>query len=188
LAIEDCEALGLRIRAAVFSDILIETEFSAGDPAAALRTLERADEILAQQGERANRSTFQAYLAEAHELMGDAAAAGAAIALADELSAPDDIVNHAITHAVRARLALTAGDTEAAQRWGRSAVEHAERTEFVWDRARARLTLARVLAALGRNPEAAIEVRAALELYELKGDRPRARQASALLAELAGSP
>jgi len=184
LAVTDCEALGMGIRAAVFTDILVETEFSAGDPAAALRALLRADEILAEQGERSNRSTFQAYLAEAYELVGDGAAASAAIATAEELSAPDDIVNFAITYAVRARLALSGGDDEAAERWARSAVEHAERTEFVWDRARARLTLAQVLSALERKEEAAAELRQAVELYERKGDRPRAEQARSLLAEI----
>ena len=188
LAIEDCEALGLRIRAAVFSDILVETEFSAGDPAAALRALLRADEMLSQQGERANRSTFQAYLAEACELIGDAAAAGAAIALADELSAPDDIVNQAITHAVRARLALTAGDTQAAERWARSAVEHAELHRVRMGPGASPADSGTCADGLARDKDAAAEVRAALELYELKGDRPRARRAGALLAELAGWP
>jgi tetratricopeptide (TPR) repeat protein len=186
LAVADCEALGMGIRAAVFTDILVETELSAGDPVAALRALQRADEILVEQGERSNRSTVQAYLAAAYELVGDAAAASAAIATAEELSAPDDIVNFAITYAVRARLALSGGDDEAAERWARSAVEHAERTEFVWDRARARLTLAQVLSALERKEEAAAELRQAVELYERKGDRPRAEQARSLLAETAG--
>jgi tetratricopeptide (TPR) repeat protein len=181
LAIDDCDALGMPVRAAVFSDIRVEIEFSAGNPAAALEALQWADARLAQHGERANRSTVQAYLAEAHELLGDPDAARVAIALADELTAPDDVVNYAITHAVRARLALAQGDGAAAERWARSAVEYALGTEFVWDQARARLNLAQVLRLLGRPEDAATEVRAALDLHELKGDRPRAKLARALL-------
>lgn len=175
------------VRAAVFSDVLIETEFAAGKPAAALQALKRADRRLAQHGERTPRSTIQAYLAEAHEALHDldaARAARAAIDLADELSAPDDVVNYAITHAVRARLALADEDGDAAEHWARSAVEHAAQTEFVWDQAETRLNLAHVLIALGRRDHAAAEVRAALELYNLKGDRPRAKVARALLKQL----
>ncbi len=186
LAIEDCEALGMPVRAAVFSDVLVETELAAGNPAAALRALQRADRTLARHGERAYRSTIQAYLAQAHELMHDLDSARAAIELADQLSMPDDVVNYAITDAVRARLALADGDRGAAERFARSAVQHALRTEFVWDQAETRLNLAHVLIALGQPDHAAGEVRAALELYNLKGDRPRAAVAHALLEQLCG--
>ncbi|MGO9975844.1 MAG: BTAD domain-containing putative transcriptional regulator [Solirubrobacteraceae bacterium] len=184
LALDDCNALGMPIRAAVFSDVLVETEFAAGDAEAALRALQRAARTLEQHGERAQRSTVLAYLGKAHEALHEPDAARAAIELADQLTMPDDVVNYAITHAVRARLALADGDGGAAERWARSAVEQALRTEFVWDQADTRLTLAHVLAALERQIEAEREVRAALELYDRKGDRPGAEVARALLDQL----
>jgi hypothetical protein len=93
-------------------------------------------------------------------------------------------VNLIITHGVRAHLALADGDGEAAERWARSAVDHASRTDDPVEQAKTKLELARVLNALER-PEAAIpEAEAALDLFLTKGDRPGADQTRALLAEL----
>ncbi len=184
LAIDDCQSLGMPIRAVVFSDVLVETEFAAGNPVAALNALQRADQTLAQHGERAFRSTVQAYLARAHEALHDLDAARAAIDLADQLTMPDDAVNFAITDAVRARIALAEHDGDAAECWARSAVDHALQTEFLWDQAETRLNLAHVLIALGQRDHAADEVRAALELYKQKGDRPRQTMARAMLKQL----
>jgi hypothetical protein len=51
----------------------------------------------------------------------------------------------------------------------------------VLDQARARINRARVLAAIGRRDEATAEGRAALELYEVKGDVPGAAAARVFL-------
>jgi class 3 adenylate cyclase/tetratricopeptide (TPR) repeat protein len=181
LAIDDLNALGLPMRAAACHQRLADIQFSAGNPAGAIEALQPADETLAQQGERTYRSTMQAYLAEAYELLHDPAAARAAIELAEQLSAPDDALNYAITDGVRARLALSDGDGDAAERWARSAVQHTLKTDFLVDEARARLNLAHVLSALGQCEPAAREAQTALELYETKGDLPGATRARALL-------
>jgi hypothetical protein len=110
----------------------------------------------------------------------------AAIELAEELSLPEDAMNFALTHEVRARLALADDDSEAAERWARSAVAQTLQTDFVLHQARAHLNLARVLAALGQRDEATAEANAALELYELKGDVPGGEHAHALLEATAG--
>ena len=182
-SIESLAALGLTLEAAAWLQ-LAEVEVSAGDLEAALAAMSRADTILAAAGERAFRSTAQANLAEIHQLRGDRDAAHAALALSDELTAADDEINYAITHRVRAGLALADGDAEAAEAWARSAVEHAFRTDFPLDRARTKLELGRVLAALDRPGEAAPEAHAALELFHTKGDRTGAAQAQTLLDEL----
>jgi hypothetical protein len=93
-------------------------------------------------------------------------------------------VNFIITHGVRARLALADGDSETAERWARSAVDHASRTDDIVDQANTRLDLARVLAALERPEDATSEASAALDLFLTKGDRPGTNQARALLDEL----
>jgi DNA-binding SARP family transcriptional activator len=184
LVVDDCDALGMPVRAATYTDVLVETEFAARNPAAALQVLQRADRTFEQHGEHTFRSTVQAYLGKTYIALNDLDAARTAIDLADQLSMPDDVVNYAITLAARARLALADGDDDRAERCARSALEHALRTEFLWDQAETRLTLAHVLAARGQRDAAGTEVRAALELYEHKGDRPNAEATGALLEQL----
>ena len=129
---------------------------------------------------------MQAILAEVYESLGDPDGARAAIDLSDDLGGEDDLLNVVITHAVRARLALADGDHDAAERWARSAVEHAFSTDNTFLQGNAQLALARVLATLGRRDEASSNARAALELFQVKGDRPRADRARELIDELAG--
>ena len=183
-AIDQLRAMGLDWVAAGGSDHLVDTELSAGNPAGALVELLKCDALLAEAGEHGFRSTVQARLSRVHELLGDRAAACAAIDLAEDLGGEDDVINFAITHAVRARLALVDGEAEAAERWARSAVEYAFRTDFPLVQAEAKLELARLLGLLGRKQEASSEAQSALELYRAKGDRPGASEARALLDEL----
>jgi class 3 adenylate cyclase len=156
-------------------------ELSAGDGAAAVAALERADTMLAELGERSLRSTTQALLARAHEMEHAADAAQSAAELAEELSAPQEAGNYAITHEVRARLALAAGKVVAAERWAASAVDYALKTDFIEFQAWARLALACVLAASKRVAEARSEGRVVLKLFEAKCDRPGENTARALL-------
>jgi hypothetical protein len=161
-------------------------ELSLGDPGAALEPLERSDAIFARLGERAARSTTQAFLAQAHWRLGSVVAARAALELAEELGGADDVGTMIETQRVRAQVALAGGDGEAAERWARGAVEHAFATDALVDQADSKLVLARVLAGLERPEEAVAEARAALELFLTRGDRPGADQARAVLNELGG--
>ena len=180
-ALEGFRALGTQMMTAGTEQFRAWIELSAGDGAAAIEALHRADAILAELGERSLRSTIQALLARAHEMEHAAGEAQSALELAEELSAPQEAVNYAITHEVRARLALTAGDLEAAERWARSAVEYAFKTDFVEHQAGARLGLARVLAARGHTDEARSEGHLSLRLFSAKGDRRGEEVAQALL-------
>ena len=185
-AIEQFRAMGNPTYAAACQHLLAWLELSAGEPARALPGLLEADASLAEVGERSFRSTVQAILAEVYESLGDRDGARAAIELSDELGGEDDLLNIVITHAVRARLALADGDLNAAERWARSAVEHAFSTDNTFIQGNAQLALARVLATLRRRDEASSNARAALELFQVKGDRPRADRARELIDELAG--
>jgi hypothetical protein len=156
----------------------------AGDFAAALEALERLDASLAERGEHAHRLTIQAKLADVRQRLGDRDAARAAIAFSDELSADEDVINYAITHRIRARLALAEGDGSSAESWARSAVRYAYMTDFVGDHALARLELASVLAGLGRRGDAEIEAHEALAVRRAKGDRPGVAEAQAFLSRL----
>jgi tetratricopeptide (TPR) repeat protein len=156
----------------------------AGDLEGALADLQRGDQMLADLGEHSYRSTTQAMLAELHEQLGDRAAALATIDLALKLGAPEDVINYAITHGVRARIALSDRDFEGAERWATSALDYAYQTDFLSIRAGAKTTLARVLAESGRTGAAAEELQATRALYRAKGDVPAAAHVDALLAAL----
>jgi class 3 adenylate cyclase len=163
---------------------LCYAERAAGDYPAAIAAAVRGDQILGDAGETAFRSTSQAILSELYHLAGDRQAAIAAIALSDELSAPQDSINFAMTHRVRAALARADGDLDGSEQWARSALDWAFRTDFVIDHAKAKLEFARVLAARERLPDAVAAVREAVAIYDAKGDRGGAAQAQALLDEL----
>jgi tetratricopeptide (TPR) repeat protein len=186
-AIDGFYALGMPQHVAGCEQDLANTELAAGHPAAALAALLRSDEILAQRGERSYRGTTQALLAQTHELIGNHQAALAALDLVDELDPREDVLDHAITHPVRARLALAAGDSDAAERWARSAVEHALLTDNTVLQADATLNLARVLSTIGQRDNATSQARAALDLFLSKGDKPGAEKTHALLHELAST-
>jgi ATP/maltotriose-dependent transcriptional regulator MalT len=155
-----------------------------GNLAGALTMYEESDALVARLGETAFRSTSQAMIAEVKAQIGDSAGARAACDLAMELSASDDMINYAITHRVRSVLARQEADLEEAERWARSAVEHAFATDFYRYHSRTRLELARVLSARGRRDDATSEARAAVEVATAKGDRPEAALAQAFLDEL----
>ena len=180
-ASEQFRALGIHTFASICQMWLAETEIAAQNPAGALAGLLEADETLAEMGDRGVRCTVQAMMARVYELLGDQRGAYAALELTDGLGAPDDVINHIITHPVRARLALSAGDMAAAEEWARSAVEYACQTDFTTEQAHTRLELARVLATLEHDEEARSQARIALDLYRAKGDQPGAAEANALL-------
>lgn len=184
-AIEGFQTLGMPWYAAHGEQHLARVELSAGDPNAALTLLRRSDAILSALGERLRRSTTQAFSAEANELLGKRDAAIAAIELAEQLGAPEDVFNYVVTHQVRARIALADGEGEAARQWARSAVEYAEQTDYLVFLAGARLELARVEYALGDLDAAVSGAEAALGLFSVKGDRPGAEKSRALLEQFA---
>lgn len=156
----------------------------AGDRPGALAALQEGDRILADLDERSYRSTTQAMIAEEHAVAGDRTSALAALALAENLGAPEDTINFALTHGVRARLALAEGDDVQAERWARSALDYADQTDFFWTRAEAKLLLARVLLASGRSTEAAHELEDSEAIYRAKGDAPGAADVQELIAAL----
>jgi len=177
-------AMGNQVMACGVHQMAGRWQLGAGDPSRASGTLEHNDSLLEEIGEQGFRSTSLAYLARAYQAAGYADRAHAAIELCEEISAREDAINFAITHGVRARLALADGDSAAAERWATSAVEFAYRTDFPEIQADARLDHAHVLGCLGRGHDARSEAARALELFEAKGNRPRAERVRALLERL----
>ena len=168
--------------------LLGDVERAVGDYDAAIAAAERGDQILGDAGETAFRSTSQAMLSDLYERHGDPDRAIAAIALSNQLSAPEDVINYAITHRVRAAIALANGDLDAAERWAISAVDNAFKTDFSIPRAEARAQLARVLSARERTKDAIAQAREAWEIYDAKGDLNGLGEAQALLDELEQRP
>ncbi|MBV9001634.1 MAG: protein kinase [Solirubrobacterales bacterium] len=181
---EGFRSLGMRELEAACDSERGVSELSADDPAQALEWLLRSDALLVELGQHALRSTTQALIAQTQASLNDPDAARAAIALSERMSASEDVLNFAITHRVRARLALADRNTEAAIRWARSAVANASRIDSLEVRADATLDLARVLAVAGRDGDAVGEARRALELFAAKGHRPGIDKAHSLLADL----
>jgi tetratricopeptide (TPR) repeat protein len=177
-------ALGLKVRWGALMQDLGRMELRAGDPARAQAALLAADAVLAEAGERSFRSTVQALLAEVHQALGNRNAALAAIELTESLGAEQDLGNLISTCAVRARLALDDGDHAEAERWARSALEHAAKTDFVLEQAEVRFDLARVLAASGNREAAIASAREALSLFENKGNQLGAARVGAAMERL----
>ncbi|HEX3831203.1 MAG TPA: adenylate/guanylate cyclase domain-containing protein [Solirubrobacteraceae bacterium] len=182
-AIELVGALQRTLAETMYQSIA-DFQLDVGNLEAALAAIRRADAALEAAGERANRSTTQAILADISEAMGDREAAVTAADLAEQLSAEEDVINFAMTHRVRARLARAQGDLETAEQWARSGVRYALKTDFPRERATTKTELARVLAARGRLVEAASEAHEALAIAHAKGDKPLAAQAQAVLDEV----
>ncbi len=174
LGLLDAEGTCLELTAAVAKE--------SGDPAGMLATYRELDHLV--EGSQALRSTTQAQIAAAAVRLGHHAEAREALERAEAWSAVEDILNFAITHAVRARLALADGEREEAETWARSAVEFAFRTDFVLVRGETVLELSRVLAEIGRTDEAVVEARRAREVFQAKGYLPGVGAAETLLQQL----
>lgn len=177
-------ALGGYVMVGGSDQLLARIELLAGRPDRARDLLLLSDALFERVGDRGFRSTTLAMLANVEEILGDPAAARSAIDLCERLGGHEDVVNFAITHAVRARLALANREADEAERWARKAVDRALVTDFTFVQGEAVLTLSFVLHKLGRRKESTVEAHRALQLFETKGDRPYAARARALLQEL----
>ena len=180
-SIERFLALGINAMAGACYHDLAPTEIQAGEPERALAALQEGDAILAELGELSFRSTTQAMLALVHSSLGEHESAHRALELAEELGDAKDALTQSMTSAARARLALTAGDTDTAERCARTAVEHASTMDSPVAQGDAELELGRVLHAQGKTREARDHTHTALKLFTAKSDCPRVGQARVAL-------
>jgi class 3 adenylate cyclase len=181
-ACEQVGALGQRVLKAGAMQELGQIELWADNPSGALAALLEADAILADVGERGYRSTNQALLALAYGQLDERDAARAAIELAESLGAPEDLATYTQASRARVVIALAEGKLAEAERWARTAVGQASKSDLIGLQGETRLDLARVLAAAERDDEATVEAKAALALFQAKGDQPNAARALAMLA------
>jgi ATP/maltotriose-dependent transcriptional regulator MalT len=177
------EELGERVRLILQLWWSGYVETRAGDLHAAERALRESCERLEEMGNPGWLSTYAANLGQVLCSLGRHDEAGEWGAKSRELGGSVDIVTQMLWRQVLARVHAHRGELVEAERLAREAVEYGERTDMLVNRANTHLDLAEVLEAAGR-PEAADEVRKALELFERKGDSPMAEQARARRAAL----
>ena len=176
--------LGLSVTSQSTSIEASRVEMLAGDAAAAERLLRADFEALEATGEKYFRSTIAGQLAQALYAQDRLDESDRFAAIAEELSAEDDIWSQALWRGVRAKLLARAARAEEAI----AILAEAERRilesddiEVVADLRADAAEVARVLA----SPETAgPPLREALELYERKADRVAAERTRRQLAEI----
>jgi class 3 adenylate cyclase/tetratricopeptide (TPR) repeat protein len=173
--------------ALVTSQVCVELELLAGDPAAAVEFGEEGSRLLEESGERGWLSTSAGYLAQALYTLDRLDDADRRAGQAAELGASDDAITQMLWRQVRAKVLARRGEHADAERLAREAVAVGGEADMVNPLGDAHSDLAEVLELAGRREEAAAEVEKALALYERKGNLVMAERARARRAELRSS-
>jgi class 3 adenylate cyclase len=124
-------ALGFELLRSASGQFYAQIALAAGNPAEAARIAREFWDYGGTLGDTSYRPTTGAHLAVSLAADGRH---DEALAIADEvdaMSADADVVNFAMTRAVRARAAAASGDLEQARRLAREGVDFALRTDFV---------------------------------------------------------
>ena len=175
--------LGLVLEEARGSYAVGWVEMLAGDAATAERLLRAASERLAEFGGAGYLQVTGCYLAQAVCMQGRFEEAERLALSVEQLDATS-IAEVANARWARARAVAGLGRTEEGERLAREAVALIDRTEYLVDRAEARMGLAEVLRLADRPDEAAEVLEEALQLHEQKGNIVSAGRTRTLLAEL----
>jgi DNA-binding SARP family transcriptional activator/class 3 adenylate cyclase len=179
------EDMGLRVTAAVASEIWGIVEMLAGDPAAAERRLLEGYEILEAMGEKSGLSTLAALLAHAVDAQGRHDDAYRFTQVSEESAPEEDRSANVYWLAARAKLLARRGEPDEGEALARKALALAEPTDFLNMRGQVLMDLAEVLRLDDRSADAAPAVSQAVELYDLKGNRVAADAARSAQADLA---
>jgi DNA-binding SARP family transcriptional activator len=162
-------------------------EMLAGRPQAAEERLRAGYERLEKMGEKALLATTAAMLAQAVYAQGRHDEAEELCRVSEGAAAANDLSAQVTWRSVCAKLRAEQGLTDDAEALAREAVRLAKPTDFLTIRADALLDLATVLRHGGQSSEAKELIRAALELYEQKGDVVSAARAGSQLGAAAPS-
>jgi class 3 adenylate cyclase len=178
------EELGLRLAA-----VSIDGHFGgpletlAGDYERAVALMEQSYQQMTASGDRAFASTVAAWLARAQLLLDRDEEAWRGASIARETAAADDVASQVEGAGVQARVLARRGESAAAEALLGEAWAQAEKTDFLQMRGDARLDLAHVLRAAGRESEAVEAARAGQAEYERKGIIPSIEETKALIEE-----
>ena len=170
--------------AEIDSEVSVDIELLAGDPAAAVEFGEEAFRLLDEVGKRSGQSV--ALLAEALYVDGRLDEAQAWANRAEELGASDDPVTQLRWRAVRAKVLSCRGEHAEAERLAREAVALSNETDQLDTQGDAYADLAEVLVLADRPEQAAEALEQALARYERKEDLVKAARARDRLAALRG--
>jgi DNA-binding SARP family transcriptional activator len=141
----------------------------AGDPATAERVLREAQALITDPDDHWYLSMIQSDLTHTLLAQGHLAEAAAVVAEMDARPIACDAEWSIQRHVARAVLAARMGEHERGLDDADAAIAWAERTGLIVIRANAHRTRAELLAATGRERDAAQDVRRALKLYDAKG-------------------
>jgi class 3 adenylate cyclase len=158
-------------------------ELLAGDSKAAERELRRDYETLELMGERYLRPTVAANLALllCRDARFDEAASYAAVA--EEISADDDVESQALWRSAKALIVARSEDAETAEAISQAAVELLRRTDALVQIADALVVQATILEEYGKSAERDDALNEAASLYARKGNLVSERAARSALAE-----
>jgi class 3 adenylate cyclase/tetratricopeptide (TPR) repeat protein len=166
----------------VFGQWLLE--MLAGAPERAEASARAGLALLQEMGATNQGSTAAALLAVALVEQGRHDEAISYADLAAEWAAPDDMASQVPQLAARARVLAASGELERAEAAAREAVRLSERSDDICLRGDALVYLAAVLDLAGRVSEAAGALRAAIVLYQRKGNAVSADRAQTTLKRL----
>jgi tetratricopeptide (TPR) repeat protein len=166
------------------SEVSVDIELLAGDPAAAVEFGEGAFRLLDEMGKSSGQSV--AMLAEALYADGRLDEAHASANRAEELGSSDDPVTQLRWRAVRAKVLARRGEHAEAERIAREAVALSDETDQLDMQGDAYADLAEVLVLADRPEEATEALEQALARYERKEDLVKAGRARDRLAALRG--
>jgi tetratricopeptide (TPR) repeat protein len=183
-AVRAIDDLGSRWLSAstVFGQWLLE--MLAGAPERAEASARAGLALLEEMGATNQGSTAAALLAVALVEQGRHDEAISYADLAAEWAAPDDMASQVPQLAARARVLAASGELERAEAAAREAVRLSERSDDICLRGDALVDLAAVLDLAGRVSEAAGALRAAIVLYQRKGNAVSAHRAQTTLKRL----
>jgi class 3 adenylate cyclase/tetratricopeptide (TPR) repeat protein len=177
------EELGLELPAAWVAHQTGWVELLADDAAAAELVLRPAYETLERTGANTQLQVVGSYLARALTLQGRYVEAERLALTIEELD-PTGVAEIASARSARGKAVAALGRHEEGERLAVEAVALIDETDFLIDRADARMDLADILRSAGRSEEAAKVLEDALELHEQKGNVVSGDRAEALLEEL----
>jgi class 3 adenylate cyclase/tetratricopeptide (TPR) repeat protein len=147
-----------------------EVDMLSDDPQRGEEVRQAAYTVLDQLGERAILSTIAAYLAEALYAQGRDEEALALTAVSAEAAGEDDVTSQILWRVTAAKVKARVDGVPEAEKLAREAVMLAEATDCLNLHGDALVALAEVLAAQGRQDEAAPVAMHARRLYEAKGN------------------
>jgi class 3 adenylate cyclase/tetratricopeptide (TPR) repeat protein len=179
------DELGLELEAARHSHSAGWIEMLAGDLERAEEILRRGYETLERLGAKTQLQVVGSYLARALSMQGRHEEAERLASFVEQLD-PTGVAELASARCVRAISEAHRGRLEESERLAREAIAMIDATDFLIDRADARMDLAEVLR-IARRPDEAVEaLDQARRLHGEKGNVVSVARADALLAALEG--